>query len=58
MYLVMYHVLGDEYHYVFNCLEFPGYFTNIDPDLSQIWSDEKVFDFFKSMSKTDYLRHY
>ena len=52
------HVLGDEYHFVFRCVEFPGYFEDNDSNLSQIWRDKNVFDFFRKMSQTDYLKHY
>ena len=51
------HVLGDGYHYVFKCVEFPDYFSN-ECDLSKIWKMKNVFEFFKKMSETDYLKKY
>ena len=50
------HVLGDEMHFIFQCVDFPGYFENCNNDLSLIWQDKNVFDFFNKMSRTDYLK--
>ena len=50
------HVLGDEMHFIFRCVDFPGYFENCNNDLSLIWQDKNVFDFFNKMSRTDYLK--
>ena len=52
------HVLGDEYHFVFNCIDFPGFFENCNNDLSLIWKDRDVFTYFKKLSQTDYLKSY
>ena len=52
------HVLGDEYHFVFNCIDFPGFFDSCNGDLSLIWKDRDVFAYFKKLSQTDLLKCY
>ena len=51
-------VLGDEYHFIFQCVDFPGFFRNCNNDLGMIWKHEDVFRFFNMLSKTDYLKSY
>ena len=52
------HVLGDEYHFIFHCVEFPGYFENCNNDLSMIWKGNNVFKYFNKISQTDYLKNF
>ena len=38
-------VLGDEYHFLFDCVDFPGYFESCNRDIKQIWKHDDVFKY-------------
>ena len=51
-------VLGDEFHFIFDCVDFPGYFESCNHDLKQIWKHADVFNYFSMLSRTDFLKNY
>jgi len=51
-------VLGDEYHFIFHCLDFPGYFRSCIDNLSAIWKHNDLFRYFIKLSKSEYMRSY
>ena len=52
------HVLGDEFHFIFHCIDFPGFFEDCNNDLSKIWKHDNVFKYFSKLSQTDFLKSY
>ena len=51
-------VLGDEYHFIFHCIDFPGYFGSCNNDLSAIWQHNDLFRYFNKLSQSEYMRSY
>ena len=52
------HVLGDEFHYIFHCIDFHVFFSDCNNDLSLIWKHKDLFTYFKKLSQSDYLKNY
>ena len=52
------HVLGDENHFLFNCIDFPGFFTSCNNDISLVWNHDDVFKYFNKLSQSEYLKNY
>ena len=51
-------VLGDECHFVFHCSDTvrnPGH--NFPDDLGKIWKKQIIFDLFKTLSTSEYLKY-
>ena len=51
-------VMGDEYHFVFHCSEItrdPGY--EFVENLGEIWKNENIFNLFKQLSQSDFLKN-
>ena len=48
--------LGDKYHFLFNCSNFTRNF--LTDDISKVWKEENIFEFFGTLSKSEFLlRH-
>ena len=51
-------VLGDEFHFLFDCVDFSGYFESCNHDLKEIWKHTDVFKYFNMLSRTEFLKNY
>ena len=54
------HVMGDESHVLFNCTAIPRThpIDEINKTLNTIWKDKNVFELFKELSESDFLKFY
>ena len=51
-------VLGDEFHFLFNCPLVHRTHPMDGLNLNNIWTDENVFNFFRELSETEFLKFY
>ena len=50
------HVFGDEYHFLFSCLEtYRDPSHNFNGELHEVWSNQNVFELFKELSKSEFI---
>lgn len=47
-------VVGDEHHLLFECANFTRDFQTVD--LSEVWKEKTILNFFKTISKSEFLR--
>ena len=54
------HVMGDESHVLFNCSAIPRthLIDEVNQTLNNIWKDKNIFELFKEISESEFLKFY